>query len=126
VTLTTGNTGFATVTVVTPDLSTAQLDGSGRRLGDSWLKLTGLDFGGIAMACAFPYWGGRRRKILAGGTAMLILLMVGCGLTTTGGSKGTGGSGGGTGGTSPGTTLTVTATAPGIQHSLTMTLVLEQ
>ncbi len=126
VTLTAGTTAFATMTVVTPAVTTARLDGAGKRQGVSGLKRAGLMFGGIAMACAFPIWGGRRRTILAGMAGMLLVLMVGCGLTTTGGGKSTGGGSSGTGGTGANSTLTVTASAPGVQQALTMTLVLEQ
>ena len=120
--ITSDATASVTITVTTPALATTSLRGD-----DAWRV------SGWAIAFAMPFlscFGGRLRRrfgntVLAVACLSCLGVLSGCGVTASGGSKtqSTGTTGSGT----PSTyVLTVTASAPGIQQSAQMTLVLEQ
>ena len=119
-TLTSGATQSVTVTVVTPALATTSAlhptHSNGRQL-DGWM-----------LAWLLPLAGLHRRKLP---WALLSLVMIASGLagcaTASGGSRSTTGTGTtGTGVPPSAYVLTVTASAPGVAQSVSMTLKLEQ
>jgi hypothetical protein len=119
VALANGNPSSVTVTVA--PLTTANLHRGSLLTKRGVLGLAG--FGAAAFACVFPFWPRRRNWVaLAAG---LLVLLAGCGLHVTGGSGGGSGGGGGTG-TPSSYTLVLTASAPGVKQSVSMTLVVEQ
>jgi hypothetical protein len=120
--ITSDATASVTVTVMTPALATTSSRGQGDSRVSAWAIAFALPF--------FSFFRVRFRKGFAG-TAMLAVglactvVLSGCGVTASGGSKtkGTGTTGTGT----PSTyVLTLTASSPGVHQSTQMTLVLEQ
>jgi hypothetical protein len=122
VTLANGNPSSVTVTAAPPTSANVHRGAAPGSRG-SW-GIAGV--GGTILACAVPFWFRRRRSWTAL-AAVLLVTMGGCGVGATGGSGGGGGGGGGGGtGTSPSYTLVLTASAPGVKQSVSMTLVVEQ
>ncbi len=122
--LVSGTTASATLVVITPALAVSELRPDPRQRA-GWLVL--------ALLAPWLCWG-RRRSF-----QWLVLLMVlglsglagglsGCSANASGGSKAGGGGGTGTGGGAASSVfaLTVTATAPGISETTSMTLTVEQ
>ena len=119
--ITSGATASVTITVTTPALATT----SSRR-DDAWHPP------GWMLAFVLPAFFGlrfRRRWSWMGLLASCLVCVcafAGCGVTATGGSKTNSTGTTGTVGTPSSYVLTLTASAPGIQQSAQMTLVLEQ
>jgi hypothetical protein len=122
--LTAGATASAEVSIVTPALATTS------SVAEHWRPA------GWVLACLLPVAFSRRKRTMLTGVLLFFGMagglvgmsgLGGCGVTASGGGSKSGGTGT-TGGTGPGSTyaVTVTATAPGIQQSTGVTLVLEQ